>query len=242
MALWATLDADERRRMEDLVRVLATEIDVEAARGFSLDARAEPLVLAHAALLVLGLELRHLRDLRSVVLFPTTMSLPGTFATEVRHVVRDGTGPLHGQATQHGPVVVSWEAALRGSTTPWTGRNVLLHEFAHKLDMRDGAADGSPGIGHSSQQDRFNEVSQRHFDRLRRGFRDPLLRTYGARNPAEFFAVTTEVFLGRPHELVATHPDLYEVYRDAYRQDPAARPPAGPPLADPTPTVTVSYA
>lgn len=234
MALFATLAADEQERLLVLMQQLAANVDVEAARGFEPDERVAPLVLGHAALLVLGLEPRHLDDLRAVVVHPTTVTLPGTYATAVRGVVRDRSGPLHGQAQLNGPVVVSWRAALRGSRAPWTGRNVLLHELAHKLDMRDGSADGTPSVGPRDQQERFAAVAQDHFDRLRSGRRDPLLRSYAAVNPAEFFAVATEVFFGRPHELATVHPDLHAVLVQAYGQDPASRrpPPGAPPVLD----------
>lgn len=229
MALWATLDAGERSRLEDLVRLVLADVDVEASRGFEVDDLHRVVVAAHAGLLVLGLDVDHLRRVRSVVVHPRTVRLAGQRATDVRGVVTEGSGPLHGQASIGGPVILSWQAALRGSQRPWTGHNVVLHEFAHALDMGDGAADGTPRLGDSAVgSDEYRSVLQSHLDRLRRGGRDPVLRPYAATNPAEFLAVATEVFFGRPRGLRDTHPDLYEVLVGTYNQDPASRPPVEP--------------
>ena len=99
----------------------------------------------------------------------------------------------------------------------------MLHEFAHKLDMRDQLMDGTPPVADASQRQRFVEVCDAELQRLRSGEPDGVLRAYAATNPSEFFAVATEVFFERPVDLEDAKPDLYAVLRDAYRQDPAAR-------------------
>lgn len=230
MALWVTLDDDERDRLEDVVRILAADIDLEHAQGFATDDLHAPVVFGNAAMLLLGMDVDHLRDTRSVILHPTTVNLRGTRATNVRGVVTDGSGPLHGQAELHGPIVLSWQAALRGSRQPWVD-NVVLHEFAHKLDMADGYADGVPSLPDRDARRAWQDVAPAHLDRLRRR-PDPVLRPYGRRNPAEFFAVATEAFFGRATAMQEHHPDLYEVLAAYYGQDPASRPDPRPEPSD----------
>ena len=52
VALWSTLDDGERSRLEDLVRLLAADIDLERAQGFDPDDRHAPVVFGNAAMLL----------------------------------------------------------------------------------------------------------------------------------------------------------------------------------------------
>ena len=102
-------------------------------------------------------------------------------------------------------------------------RNVVLHEFAHKMDMLDGVVDGTPLLPDQQALDRWIAVCEAEFELMRRGEAGPLLDDYGATDPGEFFAVATEAFFGRPVDFREAKPQLYEVLADYYRQDPAAR-------------------
>ena len=127
---------------------------------------------------------------------------------------------------RHGPVVIAWDQALAGARSDEPGHNVVLHEFAHKLDMLDGIIDGTPPIRDEVARARWVEVCTREFKRLRRsGDPSGVVRDYGGENPGEFFAVVTEVFFSRPLELRAAKPDLYDVLAGFYNQDPALRHP-----------------
>ena len=117
--------------------------------------------------------------------------------------------------------------ALAGARHQLRGNNLVLHEFAHQLDMQNGRlADGVPPMESTEQYRRWQEVTDAEYDRLvfdcRHG-RPTLLDCYGTTNRAEFFAVTTECFFERPQEMIRRHPELYAVFREYYRQDPAAR-------------------
>ena len=105
------------------------------------------------------------------------------------------------------------------------GRNLVYHEFAHKLDMLDGLVDGTPPMG-DSELERWVAVMTEAYERLRSRTRDglpTLLDPYGATNVAEFFAVATELFFEQPVELRDRHPRLYGVLRDFFGQDTAER-------------------
>jgi Mlc titration factor MtfA (ptsG expression regulator) len=103
------------------------------------------------------------------------------------------------------------------------GRNVVIHEFAHQLDQEDGQANGIPVIGRREFRQRWTAVFTREFAQLQHQAeqRQPsLLDHYGATNPAEFFAVATEVFFEQPVQLAAIHPALYELLSRYYRVNP----------------------
>jgi Mlc titration factor MtfA (ptsG expression regulator) len=121
-----------------------------------------------------------------------------------------------------GPVHIAWNAVTRDVRHPERGHNVVIHEFAHRLDLTDGAVDGTPTM-QAEDRERWVDLLQREFDGLRAGDGSPLLRDYAATNPGEFFAVVTEVFFSQPRELREDRPEIYQVLSDYYRQDPAAR-------------------
>ena len=100
---------------------------------------------------------------------------------------------------------------------------MVLHEFAHKMDMLDGVVDGTPMMQDQAALDRWIAVCAAELKLMRRGEGISLIDDYAATDPGEFFAVTTEVFFGRPVDLREAKPELYEVLAAFYRQDPAAR-------------------
>jgi Mlc titration factor MtfA (ptsG expression regulator) len=148
-----------------------------------------------------------------------------------RHVggglVSSGPLPLLGQAHHRGPVLLSW-AAVRGSGRVGRGDDVVLHEFAHQLDMLDGVIDGTPPLADDEALARWVAICTRVYDDLRAGRGSPVLRAYAGTNPGEFFAVATETFFCRPHDVREHEPALYAELAAFYGQDPAARmaPPA----------------
>ena len=132
-----------------------------------------------------------------------------------------------GEAWKSGVVVVSWadlQATARGTNS---GRNLVLHEFAHQLDMEDGVADGTPVLERRGQYAGWSSTFGSEYERLRRDTalgRYSVLDKYGATDPAEFFAVATEAFFEKSLLLWKRHPELYGQLEAYYRQDPARWP------------------
>lgn len=222
VAHWALLDDTERDRLGALMAELVSTKRWEAARGFALTDEVRTVIAAQAALLALGLDADCYHDIGSIIVHPTTMRF-GRTHTGPAGTVGHGPRPVVGQANHRGPVVIAWDAARVGARHPERGHDVVLHEFAHKLDMLDDVVDGTPPLPDAAARRRWFRVCTDEMARLRAGEGSPLLRTYAATNPAEFFAVATEAFFDKPVELEADVPELYDVLRDFYRQDPAAR-------------------
>ena len=222
------LDEAERTELKAMMQVFLEEKLWEGCGGLELSDEIRVTVAAQACLLQLGLPHDYYRNVESILIYPSTVLLPehqpGVF--ESVGAPLDASIPILGQAFARGPVILVWDAVLHGARHPEQGHNVVYHEFAHKLDMLDGAADGTPPLADSDQLAEWVDVCSREFLRLRslaeKGHKT-FLDAYGAQNEAEFFAVATEEFFDRPLALQGHSPDLYHVLSSYYRQDPAER-------------------
>ena len=224
VAVWQELDDDERTLLEATSDWLLRHKHWEAAQGFALDDEITVTLAVQAALLVLRLTVDEYREVSAIIVYPTTMQSRGVYAGPVRGTVTDGVVPVLGEAHgRRGPVLLAWDEAREAARNPGRGHNVVFHEFAHKLDMLDDFLDGTPPLGRRGDVARWVEVCTEAYDALRAGIERPPLQPYGATNPAEFFAVATEAFFDVPVALEHHEPRLYEVMRDFYEQDPAAR-------------------
>jgi MtfA peptidase len=220
---WHRLDDDDRRRLLEIADWLLTRKRWEAARGFALDDTVRVVVGVQAALLVLGLDVGHYRQVSAVVVHASTARTRGERAGLIPGTRTSGVVEVFGLAQdRRGPVVIAWDRALADARGENPGHNVVLHEFAHKLDVRDGTFDGTPSMRREDVAEWARVCAAIHAD-LQAGVPRPPLQAYGATNPAEFFAVGTEAFFELPVPLRAGEPELYRVLARFYRQDPAAR-------------------
>lgn len=225
VAVWSRLDDTDRETLETTSDWLLRHKHWEAANGFALTDEITVTIAAQAALLVLGLSVDDYREVSAIVVYPTAMVSRGEHAGPISGTVSDGPIPILGEAHDHrGPVLLAWDEADAAARHIGTGHNVVVHEFAHKLDMLDGVVNGSPPLAGRVDADRWRAVCTDAFTALAEGTDRPPLQPYGATNPAEFFAVTTEAFFDVPASLARHEPDLYEVFRDFYGHVPPARP------------------
>jgi len=139
-------------------------------------------------------------------------------------VVHQYEEELSGEAMHGGPVMLSWRDVAEAGQSAEYGYNVVIHEFAHVLDMRDGLADGVPPLPDKAARDQWLGVLEPEFgafcDRVDAG-EDTLLDPYAAEAIEEFFAVACEVFFVAPHDLRSEHAPLYRLLRGFFKQDPA---------------------
>ncbi len=216
------LPETQQQTLRNTIRILVAEKNWEGTQGLTLTDEIKVTVAGYAARLVLGFDGDYYPNVETVIVYPQGF-LVTQRRLETRGVFAEEVLPLSGQAALQGPVIVSW-ADIQHSLHARDGQNVVLHEFAHKLDMRDGAADGAPYLQNKAQIEAWARVMSAEYaslvERTQAGERD-VLNPYGATNAAEFFAVATESFFESARELQATHLELYGVLRDFYRQDPA---------------------
>lgn len=217
---WAHLDAEERDDLLAIVDWLLRRKTWEAANGFALDDTIRVVIAAQAALLVLGLSVDHYRYVSTIIVYPAASVAIGERAGPAGTRTRTPL-PIHGMAQDHrGPVLVAWDQASASARHPERGHNVVIHEFAHKIDMSDGYTDGTPPL-RGGDLARWNEILADEYERSDLRPSDRALRPYAWTNPGEFFAVATEAFFCTPASLRDAKPDLYQALGDFYRQDPA---------------------
>lgn len=224
VAHYPLLSDGEQVQLRDDLRLFIAEKNWEGCGGLTLTDEIKVTVAAQACLLTLNLEGDPYARVRTVLVYPTGYVAPAADVLEGGGVI-EGEVERLGEAHYRGPVVLAWDDVLEGGRHR-EGYNLVFHEFAHQLDMLDGAVNGTPLLADPEQARRWKRVMSAEYHRLveasDRG-RATLLDDYGAESEAEFFAVATECFFDRPTALARRHPELYEILRDYYRQDPAAR-------------------
>jgi Mlc titration factor MtfA (ptsG expression regulator) len=220
---WALLSSVERLRLKDVAERLVNHVNWEASRGFALDNNIRGTVAGHAALLALGLPDPVFKNVSAIIVHPATITMRGPRSGLIPGTVDASPLPVLGHTTAHGPVFIAWDVALQQARHPGQGHNVVFHEFAHKLDAEDGTLDGTPRLSDRAERQRWIEVCDTEYRSLRLGNGSALLSEYAGTSPSEFFAVTTEIFFRLGTELAEERPDLYDVFRRFYHQDPAGR-------------------
>ena len=222
LPLYQRLPTADRPRLRDITQILLHEQRYEGCGGQRIDDEVRVTIAAQAALLLLGIEHNYFSNASTVLVYPAAFVNPIPQAS-AGGLVRVGVA-AHGEAWQRGPVVLDWDATAHGTANGEDGRNVVLHEFAHKLDMLDGYADGHPPQRSRGHTRRWQVALGAAFTKLQaadRKGRASVLDKYGATNPAEFFAVATEAFFEKGPVLKRKRPDVYEVLADYFGQNPA---------------------
>lgn len=212
------LSADERLALRRMALDFLDEKVFTGANGFEPDDLARLSISLQACLPVLKLGLQAYAGWRGIIVYPGDFVIPRRQLDE-NGVMHEYDEEALGESWDGGPVVLSWF----DDPEDYQGANVVIHEFAHKLDMLGGEADGLPPLhAGMSMQAWLNAFEPAFEDFCRRVDGDETLPldAYAAEHPAEFFAVASEAFFSTPAELHAAYPAVYRQLQDFYRQDP----------------------
>lgn len=228
VAAYGALADEQKTKLRDIARVLAAEKHWEGCGGLRLNDSMKLVIAAQAALLLLGQDVDPIKDdlyphSSSILVYPDKFVSAAGKQVGPGGVVTEGSTNL-GEAWYNGPVILSWADARAGARNDTPGRNVVIHEFAHKLDMLDGSVNGTPPLDSAEQNEQWKLIMTGEFNRLARSARlgvPHALNTYGLHSPGEFFAVSTEAFFTNAKAVRDLHPELYELLRGYYKQDPA---------------------
>ena len=217
-----SLSAQDRTELEALVRIFVAEKTFEGCGGLLLTDEIKLTIAGQACLLLLHRETDIYPNVDAIVVYPSAYRVP-TRQHDGAVVLEEDQTRL-GESWQRGLVVLAWDHVLSGAAEPRDGQNVVLHEFAHQLDGESGDMNGTPELHASARYTSWAHVLGTEFEELSRRLhagRSSDIDPYGATNPAEFFAVLTEMFFEKPHALKRRHAELYAELAEFYKQDPA---------------------
>ncbi len=220
------LPADLQLQLKKHIQVFIAEKAFIGCAGLRITDEMRVVIAAQACLLLLNRPTDFYPHLRQILVYPAAFVVDRT-RTDGAGVQQEQRQALAGESWSQGQVILSWQDSLEGAAVADDGRNVVIHEFAHQLDQENGPANGAPppvpGAPDYSPQ-RWSQVFHASYAQLQHQARTGhagLLDPYGAQDPAEFFAVASEVFFEQPAALRLEYPDLYRELAGFYRVDPA---------------------
>lgn len=214
------LSESELRRLRELAILFLHDKRISPAAGLQLSEETRLIIAAQACLLILNLDLAYYDGWSTIIVYPDEF-VPEREYTDDVGVVHVTRHPLAGEAWLQGPIILSASDAQRCGEAD--GVNVVLHEFAHKLDMLNGDGNGFPPLHRDMKTEDWSRAFTQAYDALCREVDlglDTALDPYAAQSPAEFFAVVTEAFFETPRLLRETYPAVYAQLALFYRQDP----------------------
>ena len=210
------LTDDELLHLFELATLFLADKSIIGAQGFEITDMVQQSIALQACLPILNLSLDWYAGWSSIIIYPGSYTSDSTTVDEIG-IVHQGHEHRSGEAWLRGPVILSWKDAKHSGERD--GHNVVIHEFVHKLDMLNGSANGFPPLQPDMNPTRWTEVMTRDFEDFQRHRKSGLDR-YGATNPAEFFAVLSEVFFETPQKLIDAYPDIYELMVKFFLQSP----------------------
>jgi len=222
MPYFRALPADLQLQLKRHIQVFLAEKPFIGCRGLEITDEIRVTVAAQACLLLLNRRRPHYYPgLRQILVYPGAF-LVDRVQTDGA-IVQDQRQALSGESWSQGQVILSWDDTVDGAAVADDGRNVVIHEFAHQLDQQTGHANGAPALPTRARYERWSRVFNEAFQRLRDDVdqgRGSLFNPYGATNPAEFFAVASEVFFEQPQRLSDEAPALFDELARFYRINP----------------------
>lgn len=221
VALYRKLPALLKPQLHELIQVFLASKNFEGTGGLELTEEMKLRIAAQACVLLLNRKTRVYPRLRSVVVYPGEFTVPTHVEFSPGHHLEDTEQRL-GESWRTGAVVLSWRNVAEDARLG-AGRNVVLHEFAHQLDVENGAADGIPDLENMrdyADWARTLRTAYKDLCQTVRAGRFSALDPYATKDEAEFFAVATEYFFEQPSVLRRAYPELYDQLRRFYRQDP----------------------
>jgi Mlc titration factor MtfA (ptsG expression regulator) len=208
----------ENPKLRELALLFLAEKQFTGAHGLEITDAMRVSIAAQACLPILELGLDWYAGFTGIVVYPGDFRVQRSH-TDEHGVVHEWDDDLAGEAMPGGPVVLSWDATANDPEI-----NVVIHEFAHKLDMLNGEADGFPplhaGMERAAWAAAFEAGYEGFCDAVERG-KETWLDPYAAEHPSEFFAVISEAFFEQPAQTKRRYPDVYDQLRLFYKQDPA---------------------
>jgi MtfA peptidase len=221
--MYNRLSPADQQELHGHINIFLAEKHFEGCAGLEITDEIRVTIAAQACILLLHRATDYYPKLITILVYPHAYIAHHRERNSIGLVTEEIQGRL-GESWALGTVVLSWDHVRAGASDIHDGHNVVFHEFAHQLDIEDGrVANGSVILPRRSMYIAWARILGREYAALRREVaagRKTVLDSYGATNPAEFFAVATECFFEKPIPLKKKHPELYEELKLFYQQDP----------------------
>ena len=208
-AFTRVLRSDELARLQELTILFLHDKGIHGTAGMTIRDEVRVAIAVQACILILELGPDYYRGWVEVIVYPDEFVAEYDYVDEagVSHRVEE---PMSGESWQRGPVIISWADAQEcGQGSAY---NVVIHEFAHKLDMLNGDANGFPPLHAHMSRSRWADAFTAAYEDFCRKVDSPVeleIDEYAATSPAEFFAVMSEVFFEDPITAQRVYPDVY---------------------------------
>ncbi len=220
--IYRRLTKTDKKEIQGHILVLLAEKNFEGCGGLEVTDEVKVTIAAQACILLLHRETDYYPKLYSILVYPGAFIAKGHVAFDPGYYAE--TEQVHlGESWKRGALILSWDHVLANAEDVHDGHNVVLHEFAHQLDIEDGYANGAPPLTHRARHVAWARILGKDYSELRKDAeegRSTVLDIYGATDPAEFFAVATECFFEKPVQLKWKHPELYNELKLYFQQDP----------------------
>lgn len=224
LPLYVTLPLELQASLHTKIIEFVGTTCFEGCNGLELNDEIILTISAQACVLVLNHDEAPYPELNKILIYPSCFETSYETIDEAGNIT-EHTAECEGESWENGTVLLAWDAVTSGARNIVDGDNVTLHEFAHQLDARDGDTDGVPLLPSENAYQTWAYVMGEHctdfLDRVMHG-EATVIDPYGATNPGEFFAVATETFFEKSHQLKAKRPELYAELQAFYRLDPTS--------------------
>ena len=217
------MNPDELRRLQELVLLFLHAKVINGAHDIEITDEIRVTIAIQACILILNLDLDYYDSWIEIIVYPSEFILDYDYMDDIG-VVHHDRKIVSGEAWLAGPVILSWQQITQPNFK--YSHNVMIHEFAHKLDMLHEGANGCPPL-HANMSahtwhDVFSQAYAAFCHQVASGL-DLVIDSYAAESPAEFFAVLSEVFFESPLIVKQHFSAIYEQLALFYRQDTAER-------------------
>lgn len=222
MPYFRQMPTDLQLQLKQHIHVFLAEKKFVGLNGVVITDEIKVTVAAQACLLLLNRKTDYYPKLTTILVYPSAF-IKQQQTLQAGGVIQQQRNALAGESWQQGRVVLSWQDTLEGADLPNDGHNVVIHEFAHQLDQEGGYANGAPILSKGQNYQGWSNVLSTEFEQLKLQAKagiPSLFDYYGATNPAEFFAVASEVFFEQALQFHKLYPNLYRQLKDYYQVDP----------------------
>jgi len=222
VAIYRYLSVEQQQQLQGYIQIFLKEKQFIGCLGLQVTEEMKVTIAAIACLLLFSYRKTYFPNLRSILIYPHAYIVNETVITDL-YVVEERRVARLGESWTKDQLILSWEQVSQDLLNWQDGHNVILHEFAHQLDQEDGQAEGVPILSRKLDYSVWAKVMTAEYlqlcDQVERNQRT-VMDSYGATNPAEFFAVATETFFEKSKQLNQKHQPLYELLKRHYRIDP----------------------